>query len=281
MRTPQEMIDLILDVAQKDDLIRAVLLSGSRANVDSQADIYQDFDITYVVKDVKPYWDNENWICEKFSKPSLMQKPESMKLIAPDNNGNFVYLMVFPDGNRIDLSITKHIETSSGEPMITLLDKDHLYSDVKVSRDYWYVKKPTQKMFGDCCNEFCWCLNNIAKGIARDELTYTMKMLNIVNDMLLIMLGWYVGVNNDFSVSVGKYCKYLKKYLPTTLYQKLENTYPTANVNSLWNSTYALIDLFSEVAKVVSVKLGLQYNQEEEQAIRTYLNQVKNNQLKY
>ncbi|MHB1485565.1 MAG: aminoglycoside 6-adenylyltransferase [Saccharofermentanales bacterium] len=31
-----------------------------------------------------------------------------------------------------------------------------------------------------CCNNFWWCLNNVAKGIARDELPYVMHMLNEV-----------------------------------------------------------------------------------------------------
>ena len=106
MRTPKEMLNLILNVAKEDDHIRAVYMVGSRANKDCPADIYQDFDITFLVDVVAPYWDNEEWIEEKFGKPSLLHKPESMELIPPDNDGNYVYLMIFPDGNRIDLIIT-------------------------------------------------------------------------------------------------------------------------------------------------------------------------------
>lgn len=43
MRTPEEMLKLILDVAKEDERIRAVSMGGSRANKDCPVDVYQDF----------------------------------------------------------------------------------------------------------------------------------------------------------------------------------------------------------------------------------------------
>ena len=37
-------------------------------------------------------------------------------------------------------------------------------------------------------------------------------MMNYVRDMLIVMLEWYVGMENDFEVTAGKFGKYLKKY---------------------------------------------------------------------
>lgn len=88
MRTTEEMLELIIKVAKEDPDIRAVLMSGSRANKDCPVDQYQDFDIVYFVKDVQPYWDNMAWREEKFGKPILVQKPDSIELIPPDNDGN-------------------------------------------------------------------------------------------------------------------------------------------------------------------------------------------------
>ena len=45
MRTPQEMLNLILTTAQEDDRIRAVILNGSRADPNALPDRFQDFDI--------------------------------------------------------------------------------------------------------------------------------------------------------------------------------------------------------------------------------------------
>ena len=50
-RTEQQMMDLILGFARRDDRVRAVWLNGSRANPKAPRDQFQDFDIVYAVTD--------------------------------------------------------------------------------------------------------------------------------------------------------------------------------------------------------------------------------------
>jgi len=88
MRSEQEMLNLIINVAKADERIRAVLLSGSRANPAVPKDIYQDFDITYFVTDISPYYNNPAWIEVQFGKPLIMQMPETMRY--PRGDGSFV-----------------------------------------------------------------------------------------------------------------------------------------------------------------------------------------------
>ena len=279
MRTPEEILKLVLNISNEDDNIRAVLMTGSRANPDCPVDIYQDFDIVYFVKDIKPYWDNDAWIEDKFGKPAFMQKPESMSLIPPDNNGNYAYLMMFPDGNRIDLQITKETYVDDGEPAILLLDKDGTFPELNVAKDYWYIEKPNQKFFSDCCNEFHWCLNNVAKGIAREELSYAMEQFQNVRDMLMKMLEWYIGVNNDFAVSAGKSGKYFKKFLPKDIYLKFTKTYSDADYEHMWNAAFEMLYLFDDVAKVVAEQMSFFYNEDEAAGIERYMKKVKDKEL--
>lgn len=282
MRTPDEIIELVLNIARNDENIRAVMMTGSRANPDCPVDIYQDFDIVYFVRNVNVYWDNMQWIEEQFGKPALVQKPESMQLIPPDGDGNYAYLMIFPDGNRIDLQITRYSYDDDGEPSIILLDKDNALPELEIRDDFWYVRRPDQKLFSDCCNEFHWCLNNVSKGIAREELSYTMEQLNhYVRDMLIQMLAWYVGTQHDFSVSVGKNGKYLKKLLPLEIYLKFTQTYSDASYEHIWEAAFEMLHLFGNVARDVAEQLGFLYDEEEEKGIENYMKQVKNNVLRY
>lgn len=282
MRTPEQIIELLLNIAKNDENIRAVMITGSRANPDCPVDIYQDFDMVYFVRDVSAYWDNMQWIEEKFGKPSLVQKPESMRLIPPDGDGNYAYLMIFPDGNRIDLQITRYSYDDDGEPAIILLDKDNALPEIAIKDNFWYVRRPDQKIFSDCCNEFHWCLNNVAKGIAREELSYAMEQLNhYVRDMLIQMLSWYVGTQHDFSVSVGKNGKYLKKFLPSEIYNKFAKTYSDASYEHIWAAAFEMLYLFGDIARSVAEQLGFSYDEEEEKGIEIYMKQVKNNVLKY
>lgn len=47
---------LILNVAKNDERIRAVYMNGSRTNQNVKKDIFQDFDIVYVVRQTKPFY---------------------------------------------------------------------------------------------------------------------------------------------------------------------------------------------------------------------------------
>ena len=94
--------------------------------------------------------------------------------------------------------------------------------------------------------------------------------------MLDKMIEWYICVNYDFSVSVGKMGKYFKIYLSDTLYGKYSNTYSNKNYDNLWNSIYTSCELFHLVAEKVAEYLNVKYNQNEENGMMKYLNMIKN-----
>ena len=50
MRSEEEMMNLILQVAKDDERVRAVYLNGSRTNPNAPKDRFQDYDVVYVVR---------------------------------------------------------------------------------------------------------------------------------------------------------------------------------------------------------------------------------------
>jgi aminoglycoside 6-adenylyltransferase len=156
-----------------------------------------------------------------------------------------------------------------------------MFPNLQVAEDYWYIKRPTAKYFADCCNEVHWCLNNVAKGIAREEVAYVMMMLGFVREMLIMMLEWYAGMNYDFKISIGKCGKYFKKYLPETIYERFKATYPNAEAESMWKAAFETLYLFGDVAREVAAKLEFTYDEQEEKGIETYMKQVRSGALKY
>lgn len=279
-RTEREMLDLIIKTAEEDDRILAVMMSGSRADVHAVKDIYQDYDIVYFVQDVAPFWNNTAWLEEKFGKIAVLQTPETSTLMPPDNNGDFVFLTIFEDGNRIDLSITSNKYVDDGEPAIVLLDKTGEFSGIKPRDDYWFVKPPTEKLFRDCCNEFHWCLNNVAKGIARDELPYAMEMYNkYVRDMLNQMTDWYIGAAHDFKVSAGKMGKNYKRYLPDELYKMYAATYSDSVYEHIWEAVFTACNMFRTLAENVAEHFGYTYDISEDENMTEYMLKVKEGRL--
>lgn len=269
MRTPEEMFDLLLKTAREDERILAVMLNGSRSNPEAPQDIYQDYDIVYFVKDLAPFWNNKAWLEGHFGKVLLMQTPEANTLIPPNGNGDFIFLAIFEDGVRIDLTITSRPYIDNGEPAVILLDKTGMLSHIRPDPGFWHIKKPTEDQFFDCCNEFWWCLNNVAKGLVRCETVYVMDMLNkYVRNMLNTMAEWYIGVDTDFSVSPGKAGKYFGKYLDNNLYRMYLSTYSPADGGK--TSALRMMDLFSFLAHTVAGALDFRYCEEEEQGLRKY-----------
>lgn len=276
------MFDLIINTAKEDERILAVMLNGSRADGSVKKDVYQDYDVVYFVTDTKPFWNNKKWIEEKFGKVAVMQTPETMKLLPSDNNGKFVFLTIFEDGNRIDLTVTDDLSyNSDGEPAVMLLDKTGSIKTTENRNGYWLVEPPTEKYFSDCCNEFWWCLNNVAKGIARDELPYVMYMFNCcVRDMLDKMTDWYIGMRYDFKVSTGKNGKYYKKYLPQELYEMYAATYCGSDYEMVWSAVFTACGLFRKMALEIAEKFGFSYNRTEDENMTVYMLKIRNGDIK-
>jgi aminoglycoside 6-adenylyltransferase len=191
MRSEKEMLHLILNIAKNDEGIRAVIMNGSRVNPHAKKDPFQDFDIVYFVRDVEPYKRNLEFI-RPFGDLMILQTPEDMIDPPPENDGHYTYLMQFLDGNRIDLSFysLETIQTNITDSLtVVLLDKDHLIPELPPSDRDYLPEPPTARLFGDCCNEFWWVSVYVAKGLWRDELTYTKHILEVyVREQLMKML---------------------------------------------------------------------------------------------
>ena len=280
MRTETEMYKLILGFARDDERVRAVILNGSRANPNAPPDKYRDFDIVYVVRDFESFKADHSWI-DIFGERLIMQMPEAMRW--PDGSGHFNWMMLLTDGNRLDLTlipIEKPELIGSDSLSVSLLDKDGILPQFTETNDGDYlVKRPSELFYHSCCNNFWWCLQNVAKGLVRDELPYAMMMYHeVVLQELHNMLEWYIGAHNDFSVSAGKMGKYFKRYLPERLYLQYCGVYSSCNADDMWRSIIVAGDLFHETAFAVARRCGFTYMQGEEDGIREYLHKMRNNE---
>lgn len=268
MRTEQEMFDLILNIAKKDDRILAVYMSGSRTNPNAKRDIFQDYDIEYVVKETKSFREDKSWI-DRFGKRLYMQYPEENSYYESDVDNCYAWLIQFTDGNRLDLTISTLpyvLKKIKDERLCKiLLDKgNYLPSMPKATDEDHWVKRPTEKNFFDTCNEFWWCLNNIAKGLWREEIPYVMDMINyVVRSQLIRLMGWKIGFETDFTVSVGKSGKYMYRWLKESEWNAFLKTYPSGEVKDIWKSVFIMCDLFNDIAKDVACKMNIKYNQTE------------------
>jgi aminoglycoside 6-adenylyltransferase len=283
MRSSNEMYSLIISTALADDRIRAVLLNGSRANNGARADSFQDFDIVYVVTELKSFLFDHSWI-DVFGERIILQMPDSMT-IGNENakeKYSFSYLMLFKDGNRIDLTLfpvdklKSHYKSDSLTKV--LLDKDGIFNTAQGPdlKDY-LIHRPTQNEFTDCCNEFWWVSTYVAKGLHRHEMTYAKEMLDhYVRAMFMKMVEWYIGFEKEFSVSFGKAGRHMKEHISQNLYHRILSTYADGKEENTWTALFNMTSVFSELAAIIVTKSGFAYNLADEQNVMVYLEKVKN-----
>jgi aminoglycoside 6-adenylyltransferase len=188
--------------------------------------------------------------------------------------------MLFRDGNRIDLTLFPHDKLVSGLPRdslnVLLLDKDRLFPNLPGprDRDLW-IKRPVEKEFTDCCNEFWWVCTYVVKGLVRNEIIYAKEMLEVtVRSIFLKVIYWHVGLENDFSISVGRCGKYLENYVSPVLYKKILLTYPDHRPEKIWNSLFMMTELFGDLANTISIRLHFAYNKEEEIKVKECLKKL-------
>ena len=69
------------------------------------------------------------------------------------------------------------------------------------------MKRPSELEFSSCCNNFWWCIQNVAKGLVRGELAYAMTMYHtVVREELHWLLNWYISAGADFRSFIKAIC---------------------------------------------------------------------------
>mgnify|MGYP000966303656 FL=1 len=283
MRSEKEILDLIIKVAKEDERIRAAFIGGSRCNPNAPRDIFQDYDVEFIVRETKSFREDKRWI-DRFGKRLYMQCPDDNIFYPSEPDNRYAWLIQFADGVRLDLTVCTleyRLPLLKNDRMYRILiDKDNCIPPLDENRlsdsEFW-VKRPTQDEFTAACNEFWWCLNNVAKGLWRDEIPYVMDMINmVIRPQLLKLIEWKIGIQTNFKVSIGKSGKYMHRWLTGETYQRYLDTYSAAERDAIWKSVFVMCDMVDEMAAEIVYSLGFEYNKEEAINSRAYLEHVRN-----
>lgn len=278
-RSENQMMGLILNFAKANDNIQTVVLNGSRASPTGQKDIFQDYDIIYIVNDVSPFVADKSWIAS-FGDMLIMQTPDEMDGVWQKSQDKFTYLMRFTDGNRIDLSLMtlKKYQTHPRDSQsVLLLDKQNALGEFEPPSDQDYLPTPpTEKDFKDCCNEFLWVSTYVVKGIYRKQLLYAKQMAeNCCKQELIKMMSWLAAINSKHQQPLGAYCKNLEDLIATDLWSRLCQTYVSADYKEIWQGLFKMLELFDSVAGQVADNFNFTYDHDEYNRVYEYLKEVK------
>ena len=256
MRTDQEILGLILETAKKLQ-VDAVALSGSRTDTKAPKDEFQDYDVVYVLDDLDTLTSNLAWL-DQFGT----------RIIEQHNvlGNRRLYLMLFEDGNRIDLTLCpkEHIkEWVDSEADFTVLnDPQGLFVPYAPTPKRYWTAPASATDFDKSCNEFWWVSAYVVKGICRKQIIYaTDHLYGICQQELLKILAWQVASDKG-TVDIGKNYKYLFNYLPIEKEKEFSALLDFSSIEKITQSLLATIQLFHQEAQSLAQKMGFKYEKE-------------------
>ena len=271
MRTETKMMGLILQIAESLQ-VEAVALSGSRTSPHPLKDEFQDYDVVYIVENLNDLLSDLSWL-DQFG----------MRLIEQHNvlGHRRLYLMLFEDGNRIDLtlcpmeSIQEWVDSEANFEVIKD-DKGLFEAYQPNSKRYWTVP-PTEEEFAASCNEFWWVSAYVVKAIRRNQLIYaTDHLYGICQQELLKVLAWQVASDRG-TVDIGKNYKYLFQYLPAEQEKEFSTVLNLSSIEKVSQSLFATMKLFDCEAQSLAKKMGFAYDQKVAVKMITYAEEKLSN----
>ena len=256
MRTDQEILGLILETAKKLQ-VDAVALSGSRTDTKAPKDEFQDYDVVYVVDDLDNLTSDLAWL-DQFGT----------RIIEQHNilGNRRLYLMLFEDGNRIDLTLCPkdHIQewVESEADFTVLEDPKGLFVPHSPSPERFWTSPASETDFEKSYNEFWWVSAYVVKGICRKQIIYaTDHLYGICQQELLKILAWQVASDRG-AVDIGKNYKYLFNYLPIEKEKEFSALLDFSSLDKITQSLFATMQLFHQEAQSLAQKMGFDYDKE-------------------
>ena len=256
MKTEPIMLNLLLQVA-KTLKVEAVVLSGSRTDTKTPKDEFQDYDLVYVVDDIDTLTSDLSWL-DQFGKRVIEQEVTL--------GHRRLYLMLFEDGNRIDLTLCpiEHIKEwiDSEASYIVLVDEKGLFESYSPSPQRFWISPASEMDFKKACNEFWWVSAYVVKGICRKQVSYvTDHLYGICQQELLKILAWQVASDRG-AVDIGKNYKYLFNYLPIEKEKEFSALLDFSSLDKITQTLFSTMSIFHREAQDLAQKIGLDYDRE-------------------
>jgi aminoglycoside 6-adenylyltransferase len=281
-----EVIESLLQWAEHQPLVSAMLLTSSRAVPNAPLDVFSDYDVILAVLDVHPFYEDRAWLEAFGSVLVLYRDPLEPYYGFPKS----AYVTQYENGLKIDFTLwpVEILQRVVADPQLpaefdagyrVLLDKDHLTDGLKPPTYAAYIPKPpAESEYQTVVELFFHEATYAAKHLWRDDLMaakynldHAMKM-----DNLRLMLEWRMETDHQWSVKPGTYGRRLKKWLSPDLWAELENTYTGARLEENWEAMFRTIALFRKVAIEVGERLGYAYPHTLDRRAVAYLERVKN-----
>ncbi len=237
--------------AEKNQNIRALILTGSRANPNAFVDLLSDYDVEVFVAKLDPFLKSDEWLAT-FGAILACWPPSPAK-----KDQRVTRLALFDDGIRIDFQIATaemlkqmlqlaQLPASYDNGYTILLDKDGLTESIPLPTYKAYQPtKPMQEEYLSVVHDFWWDSTYVAKSLWR-------------------------------AVNPNKQGRWFKRYLDPETWREIKSTFAGAAIEENWQALFNMTALFRRIAQEIALALGYAYPFELDERVTAYLVRVRN-----
>ncbi|WP_293946122.1 MULTISPECIES: AadS family aminoglycoside 6-adenylyltransferase [unclassified Sphingobacterium] len=288
MQTRAEKLQQIIDWAQNNTDIRAVLLTSSLVNPLAPVDELSDLDIELVFDDNTTYVANKNWL-NNFGIPIAMIEEDESYF----DSKHAMKMVLYADHTKVDFKLyskPNFLEEVHQSPLCedwdigyqVLLDKEGITEAIqKPSYRVSIIKKPTEQKFKQLLNDFWWDCTYVAKCLVRKDIFYAkfMSENNIRTDYMVPLIEWYIASQHDWNITTNKHGRLFKKYLTEQTWDKVTQTFSGSDINENWTALFAMTDFVAAIGRELATKLSYEYPAKLEVDVKIYLKALKTKEI--
>ena len=209
--TDDPVIKKLIAWGEARDDVRAAILTSTRAATGSPTDEFSDYDIVYLVRDIRPYLD-DTWLGDFGEVLNLYRDPVETRF----GHERFIRVTQYEDGLKIDFTICAagwldEVRKQSELPPVldvgyaVLLDKDGATQGLRPFTGTARVPKPpTEATFREAILNFFSNAAYEAKYICRGDIFPMTGMQDFIRQgRLRQMLEWQVAAETSWTVPDG------------------------------------------------------------------------------
>lgn len=276
-----DILSRIVNWAEREDPIRALVLEGSRAE-EKEADELSDYDINMFITDPEPYAQDDHWISA--TDDVWVYIPEKVT-----HHGQVfaTRLVIYQAGVKVDFILYStdilrelaHADLLPEQYDIgyrVLLDKDGVAAEMpSPSLQAFRRGRPTETTFLACVHEFWFEVYHVAKHLRRRDL-WSVKFRDWTTKCLLLrMIEWSERGKHGWDYRTHPLGKHMKSWVAAETWERLSGLFAHFDAEDSWEAMFATIELFGRVARETAQSLGCTYPSVIEENIVTFARNLR------
>lgn len=266
MSTPEAVFHRVVEWAEREEPVRAVVLVGSRAS--GTMDDLSDYDLAIFARTHEPYVRNDRWLSSIGRAwvciPDHYEMGSSM---IPTR------LVLFDPGVKVDFAfhpLSLFSDVTAAEAHEVILDKDGLASEARP------MEREASAMLDEpdfvrVVQEFWFEAYHVAKYLHRGELWLVKTRDAATKALLLQMMEWHARASRGPGYDTRCEGRGLERWVDRAVWIELHETFAGFDAESSRRALYATMGLFRRLARETAERLGYAYPNDVDDDIRGFI----------